>query len=191
MNNIIFTLTTGLAIFLTNPVIAMLFGEEIDRSNQILQLKSYQMPAYETLIQCERWYQGNSPKIDFNILNVKNEKIGELFIDYYPENIKFYKTATKPVVRLRRIEIEQDYQRKYHGTRAMETLIDTLCKSSLFPENSEMWLEYSSWHPHLKKFYESFGFEEANELAAFNTKIMKLELNKAKFPYSAKLKEKK
>lgn len=206
MKNIIIPLLTGVVICLSSPVCAMISDEE----QEILEFNNHKIHN-ETSLNCTRSSQKGLgvSQIDYEILKLdeeKKEKIGEIWIQCYPESVTYYysapvtyKRSTAPIVHLCSIKIEEEYRRKYHGTQAMEALIMDLQEDNLLQKNVEMWLEYSSLVPGLKEFYESFGFEETNEPSIFATNedpafgitIMKLKLSNAKFPFHAKQMEKK
>jgi len=153
--------------------------------------KKSHIPGYETYLICE-YFEDIRPltQSQFNIHQSSNDqKIGEILLQYYPQG-GYYKTARKtPTLRLRQIEIKEPYRRQHHATRALETLFRQLRESELLPKATEIWLEYSTFYPFLTILYQNFGFQETHEQSFGETKVLKVNLFKTKFPYYTKMKK--
>ena len=155
-----------------------------------LKQKSY-VANYETYLICA-YSQDISEltQVNFNIHRSLDEAhIGQILLQYYPQG-GYYKTGREtPTLRLRHIEIDEGFRQQHHATRALETLFTQLRKSSALPKDVEVWLEYSTCYPYLGTLYKSFGFKNSNEPSIAETKVLRVELSKTKFPYYRKIKD--
>jgi hypothetical protein len=164
--------------------------QEIVKKRIVEKGHKSQIPHYETYLECV--YTEDVTDFTQNKLFIyqqDGQKIGEILLQYYPSG-GYYKTAGQiPTIRLRNIEIEEQYRKAHHGTRALETLFTQLRQSTVFPGNAEVWLEYSSCDQFLAPWYDSFGFCSTPESSFAETKVMRVLLSKTKFPYNKKMKD--
>lgn len=152
--------------------------------------KVSKIPNYETYLKCTASEDSkHSTQNDFTIHQNDGQKIGEILLQYYPTGGHYKTGGRTPIIRLRHIEIEEQFRRNHSATRALETLFTELRKSAALPQNVEVWLEYSSSYKFLAPWYQSFGFQHTEEPSAFETKVMRVLLSKTQFPYYKKIKE--
>lgn len=145
--------------------------------------------GYETYIKCV--YFGDIQQLtqsQFSIHQSRDDQeIGEILLQYYPQGGYYNTGGQTPTLRLRHIEIKNGFRREHHATRALETLFRQLRASPLLPKNTEIWLEYSSCYPYLEKLYTDFGFEGTQEPSFAETKVLRVNLHKTRFPYYSKM----
>lgn len=121
-------------------------------------------------------------QICFYVKN-KNQKIGEILLQYYPFGAtEMYKTAKNPTLRVRDITIEEHFRHQGHGGRALETLFTILRRNNL-PSTTEVYLETNTNPSYLMNMWVKFGFSTIENTFWNDVKILSAPLKKVKFPY--------
>lgn len=117
-------------------------------------------------------------------------------LDRQPLQYKMDFGLTMPVLYLDYINVEKDYQRQGHGTRALKTIIEAFDNSSEFPENVHILLQckrnesycVGSPESEYKKFFKRFGFESIDAWP-MDRHFMTVPLEERKFPRLPKTKK--
>ena len=191
----IFTLAITAMFFLLSPLLAMDPSlEEVVSSktspHQVLKCARYQVPCFETAVTCIRCHDldfredTHRSEIEFTIQDSRNTSIGQAGFAYYPDP-KAYRQFLKdytftspnyqhissffsgmPVLLLHDIKIFGDnFQRKGHGARAIETMITAFRNSPDFPEDAHLVIVRYWDHKEFEslrisqKFFERIGFK--------------------------------
>ena len=140
---------------------------EVDKSNyrDVLKLKvadnqtgfvaSNAISLAQALFHPEAWYRG---------IYQEDTPVGFVMLELDMEKPEYY---------LWRYMIDQQFQSRGYGFRAMELVIEYV-KS--FPDSHEFFLSYVPEQGNPKGFYEKLGFVDTGEIEAGEL-IMKLEFN--------------
>lgn len=124
-----------------------------------------------------------------------DEEIGKIMVQFYPHSTPYISkdsTFSRPdkIIRLREVTVNKPNQGCKYGTMALEGLFSYLRqrqREGFFDQETEVWLEVSSFDPRLSSWYNRFGFKEKTTI--LETKYMFSPLQKIKFPLFKQLKE--
>lgn len=127
--------------------------------------------------------------LDVNLVSPSSstkQKVGQILLQFYPEAYTYRGFPNKKILRIRWIEIDDEYKKRTYGTQALETLLVGLSREGC--KTDHVMLEVQDLlEPHLSTWYEKHGFKMIQTTAqSGDVGLMRLE--KAKFPLHAKIK---
>lgn len=155
-------------------------------SEKDIRLIDKEQNDYDTYLMCTDFQNKNGIGVSYFEIYVANKnnnrKIGKILLHSYPEGEYPELFSEFPTLRLFNIKISKEFQKKKHGTQALETLFRKLQKSRTIPKDTQIWGEYNiKESPYMEKILNKFSFRQEERMS--DIRFFSANLDSIKFPY--------